>query len=68
MSDAILKETLRLVKKDKDDWRQTAKETGLGFEWIRKLAANAIGDPGHRKIVKLHSYLVEKYQTKKQVA
>lgn len=57
----ILPETLELLRRDRGNWRDTAEKTGLGYEWLKKLVAEAVGDPGHNKIVKLHAYLVEKY-------
>ena len=34
-----------------------AKETGLGLEWLRKLVAGHIQDPGVSKIEKLRAYM-----------
>lgn len=59
----LLTETIRLLKIDRGNWRKTAEETGLGREWIAKLAHGAIGDPGVVKIQKLHAYLSDKYQS-----
>ena len=53
----LLEETLFLLRLDKGDRQKTAEETGLGREWLSKLAQNAIGDPGVNKIEKLNAYL-----------
>lgn len=57
----LLEETITLLGKDKGNWPTTAEETGLGREWISKLARGLIDDPGINKVEKLHAYLVNKY-------
>jgi adenylosuccinate lyase len=37
-----------------------AKEAGLGLEWLRKLVAGQINDPGASKIEKLREYMSQK--------
>lgn len=58
---SILTETIELLDIDKGNWPQTAAETGLGREWISKLARGLIPDPGVTKIETLHAYLKSKY-------
>jgi hypothetical protein len=57
----LLEQTIHLVKRDRGNWPITAKETGLGREWLSKLAQGKIPDPGVQKIERLHTYLSQKY-------
>jgi hypothetical protein len=57
----LLQETIELLRKDRGNWPTTAADTGLGREWLSKLAQGAIDDPGVVKIEKLNAYLVNKY-------
>lgn len=61
MQSELLTKTIELLNKDKGNWPETAKETGLGREWLAKLSAGLIGDPGVNKIEVLHEYLNKKY-------
>ena len=63
MKGSLLEDTINLLQLDKGCWPTTAAATGLGREWIAKLASGAISDPGVRKIEKLHAYLAEKHRT-----
>lgn len=56
----LLEETRQMLQRDKGDWPTTAKETGLGREWLAKLSQGAISDPGVNKIEKLNAYLKAK--------
>lgn len=58
----LLDETIELLQVDRGNWPETAAATGLGREWISKLARNQIDDPGVKKILKLHAYLSGKYR------
>lgn len=53
----ILVETLALLKKTDTALPQIAQETGLGYEWLKKLRAGAIPDPSINRVHKLHLYL-----------
>lgn len=41
-------------------WQQISEGSGLGIEWLRKVAADRIPDPGIRKIARLRAYLEER--------
>jgi hypothetical protein len=56
-----LARTLALLAHDKGQWVKTAEATGLGREWLVKLARGFITDPGITKIETLEKYLTEKY-------
>ena len=45
-----------------------AKEAGLGLEWLRKLVAGQINDPGASKIEKLRAYMSEKTGSEPEAA
>lgn len=62
MTSELLDKTVDLLEQDRGNWNHTAKVTGLGRDWIAKLAQGHINDPGVKKIEKLHDYLTEKYQ------
>ena len=56
----IYNDTIDLLKATKGhvSRRKIAADTGLGYEWINKLAQGLIEDPGVQKIQMLHNYLV----------
>lgn len=58
----LLQQTIFLLDADRGDWSNTAKETGLGYEWIKKVANNKVPDPGVNKIETLHGYLSIKHK------
>jgi hypothetical protein len=58
---SLFQETLELLRRDSGNWPRTAYETGLGREWLSKLAQGRIKEPGVQKIEILHEYLSEKY-------
>lgn len=58
----MLDETIALLEKDKGNWPETARATGLNREWMVKLAKGDIKEPGFKKIDRLHTYLKAKYQ------
>lgn len=57
MSDkTLLDSTLDMLREHKR-YRQIAEDTGLGYEWLTKLAQGRIPDPGVKRIEALHAYL-----------
>lgn len=64
MAETLLEKTRALLELDRGSWPTTAEQTGLGREWIAKLAQGLIDDPGVKKIEKLHDYLSVKYAQK----
>lgn len=58
----MLNDTIQLLETTKGEIsrRRMAADTGLGFEWINKLAQGRINDPGYKRIVTLHNYLSTK--------
>ena len=62
MTSRMLTETRDLLQRDKGNWYVTAAETGLGREWIAKLAQGVIKEPSVNRVERLHDYLTEKYQ------
>ncbi len=51
------REIIAFLDRQKGRLPTVAKETGLGLEWLRKLAAGHIRDPGVHKIEKLRAYM-----------
>lgn len=64
----LMEETIELLARDKGNWPVTAKDTGLGREWISKLSQGLIADPGINKIERLHHYLSQKYENQESAA
>lgn len=46
----LRKRAIDYVRSYKGEVPQLAKETGLGYEWLKKLAIDAIPDPGILRI------------------
>lgn len=56
-TESVYTETLELLGKAAEariSRRTIARRTGLGFDWLQKLAAGAIDDPGVKKIETLN--------------
>ena len=55
----ILDETISMLASSKGaiSRRKIAQDTGLGYEWLQKLAQGHIEDPGIKRIYKLNEYL-----------
>ena len=49
----LKEQAIELLRKHRGHWPTIARETGLGYQWIIKLAADKIPDPGVVKIEKL---------------
>lgn len=56
MSD-LLKNTMDLLAAASEPRRVIASKSGVGYEWLAKLAQGRIPDPGITRIQKLHDYL-----------
>jgi adenylosuccinate lyase len=54
---ASLNDIIAFLDAQKGRLPTVAKETGLGIEWLRKLAAGHIPEPGLNKIEKLRAYM-----------
>lgn len=52
----MLTETIEMLRRAKSRPR-IAEETGLGLQWMHKLAQGHIKDPGVTKIQRLYEYL-----------
>lgn len=59
MESASLLETTIALLREHGRYREVADATGLGYDWLAKLAQGAIADPGVNKIERLHRYLSE---------
>ena len=57
-TNTLLETTLALLR-ERGKYREVAAATGLGYEWIAKLAQNRISDPGVNKIETLYRFLTE---------
>lgn len=55
---STLDDTLKMLEVSRIPRRIIAEETGLGLDWLNKLAQGGIGDPGIRRITRLHDYLM----------
>lgn len=62
MNQGLLTDTIKLLEANKGRWREISRDTGLGYDWINKLAQGCIADPGVRKIQKLHDHLTNSTQ------
>lgn len=60
----LLEETIELLNKASESRPIIATNTGLGFEWISKLANGKIPDPGVCRIERLNEYLKQKGKVK----
>lgn len=49
----LLVRTLKALALDGRSLRQIAKDSGLGYQWLQKVAAGEIKDPGVNRIEKL---------------
>lgn len=56
-TEPLMKKTLKLLKK-RGGYRDIARATGLGYDWLLKLSAGEIGDPGVNRIERLHNFLI----------
>lgn len=61
MTESLLTTTKALLERDRGNWPATARDTGLDYNWLQKLAQGKIDDPGVNKIECLHNYLATKY-------
>lgn len=57
-----LNETIELLRHSTKTRKQISEDTGLGKEWLNKLAQGHISDPGIKRITKLHDYLANTSQ------
>lgn len=64
MEDVDLSSVLSKLRHRKGSWRRIARETGLTYWWLSKLARGLIDDPGVKKVGKLARYfrLIEKQE------
>lgn len=53
----LLEETLDLLRKDKRNLAQLARDSGCTYFWLRHIKKGAIANPGIRDIEKLHAAL-----------
>ena len=53
----LLDAVLAGLQDRKGEWPSIAKETGLDYSWLTKLAQGQINDPGIKKIERLAGYL-----------
>lgn len=58
-NESLLARTLALLKNRRESMPlpRIAKESGLNYEWLKKLSYGQIPDPGVIKIEKLFAYL-----------
>lgn len=56
----LLTKTLELLKNCELPLADIAKESNLGFEWLRKLKGGTIPDPSVRRIQRLHDFLIKR--------
>lgn len=57
MTTNLLAQTMALLAERKGQWPAICAATGLGYDWLTKLAQGRINDPGVRKIQRLHDHL-----------
>lgn len=60
MEQPLLDRTLDLLRNCDVSLPELANMSGLGYEWLKKLKAGDIPDPGVNKIQKLHDFLVQR--------
>ena len=53
MKQTLLNRTLNALAKDPRSLRQIARDSGLGRQWLQKLANGEFTDPGVNKIERL---------------
>lgn len=56
----LVENTLKLLRNCDVPLPQLANMSGLGYEWLKKLKAGKIPDPGARRIQALHDFLIER--------
>lgn len=54
----LLEKTMALLRKCDMPLSELAQKSNLGYEWLKKLKADAIPDPGVNRIQQLHDFLV----------
>lgn len=56
---SLLSRTMRLLRDRPQSLplTQVARDSGVGYEWLKKLYYGHIPDPGVNKIERLHAYL-----------
>jgi hypothetical protein len=55
----ILDQTLALLRADRRSIAQLAKDTGLGYHWLRKMRAGQIRNPGFERVNNLYQCLTQ---------
>ena len=58
MTSALLDRTKKLLGGCELPLPKIAARAGVGYEWLKKFAADEIPDPGVRRIQTLHDFLV----------
>lgn len=53
----LLNDTKLLLATHKEPRLEIAQNAGVKFDWLTKFCHGKIGDPGVKKIQKLHDYL-----------
>lgn len=56
----LLDRTRNLLGKTPEKLTHIAKNSGLGYEWLKKFKMDAIPNPGVRNVQQLHDYLAGK--------
>jgi hypothetical protein len=56
----LLETTLTLLRNCDLPLAEIAQRSNLGYEWLKKLKADAIPDPSVNKIQKLHDFLAQR--------
>lgn len=56
----MLEKTLELLRNCDLPLVEIANMSGLGYEWLKKLKAGDIPDPGVNRIQKLHDFLASR--------
>ena len=64
----MLQDTLDMLHDTDLPRRIIAAESGLGLEWLHKLAQGRIPDPGIIRIQRLHDYLSSRKKRRRRVA
>jgi len=55
---ALLEKTLALLENCELPLTEISNMSGLGYEWLKKLKAEKIPDPGVNRIQTLHDFLI----------
>jgi len=58
MQDGLLDRTKTLLRECELSLPEIATRSKLGYEWLKKFAADDIPDPGVKRIQQLHDFLV----------